>query len=219
MKTFTLLVSIFIAQVSGSASPAAVAFHNHALKPGYNLISNPLIATDNSIGALFQRFNGNVPDGTTVYKYVNGNFVIATWLEMERRFLPEDAANTTLLPGEGAFVYIPGPTERVITFVGEVPMGNLCVTIPSGFSIVSAPVPFALNAAQTLFIFPPAPLRTLTMYRYNPALRNYTTYSYIPQLFAEWMPALPVLAAGEAVWVHNSGPAYNSCNTYEVLTP
>jgi hypothetical protein len=226
MKTLTLLFSILVAQVLGRASfgqnepPVnAVGYLNVTVKPGYSMISNPLVATDNSVGALFRNFQGGAPDGTTIYKLVNGNFVVASWVESENRFIPEEAANMTLVPGEGVFIFLAGAVDRVLTFVGAIPNGELCVHIPTGFSIVSAPGPFTMNPAQTLFVFPPTPPRSLTMYRYSPTLRNYTAYTYFGDLFTEWSPALPTLPVGEAVWVYNVGPAFDSCNTYRLNTP
>ena len=224
MKTVTLLFLLLIGRFVGGAPLAQsnasfVGYYNLTVKPGFSLISNPLIARDNSIGALFRNIDGGVPDQTTVYKLVSGNFVVASWMASENRFVPEDAASTTVLPGEGVFIFLPGALDRVIVFAGEVPNGRLCVHIPTGFSIVSPPGPFLMNAAQTLFVFPPTPSRSLTMYRYNPAIRNYATYSYLGDLFNEWFPALPSLPVGEAVWVYNSGPAFDSCNSYFLGAP
>jgi hypothetical protein len=229
MKALALVISLFfgqiierslVAQISHPDYPInAVGYVNLTLKPGFNLISNPLVATDNSIGSLFQNFQGGVPDGTTIYKWVDGNFVVATWTQSENRFIPEDAANTTLVPGEGVFIFLPGDVDRVPVFVGQIPNGELCVHIPTGFSMVSPPAPFLMNAAQSLFEFPSTPPPALTMYRYDRATRNFMTYSYIGEPFSAWFPALPTLPVGEAVWVYNGGPAFDSCHDYVLNNP
>jgi hypothetical protein len=54
---------------------------------------------------------------------------------------------TTLNPGEGAFINMFAAGS--LTFVGEVPQGNLSVTIPPFFSILSQPTPQALGIAST----------------------------------------------------------------------
>src|SRR3954469_19847706 len=104
---FGLIVSLQVftstAQVFDSNGYGYV---NVTLVPGFNLVANPLNAADNSIGALFKNMQGGVPDGTTVYKFVNGNFVAAIYFELLGSFEPADAAAETTGPGEGVFLFL-----------------------------------------------------------------------------------------------------------------
>lgn len=217
MKTGTLLASLLLPLILVAAAPAqaAVSFVNLTVKPGFNLISNPLDATDNLIGAVFKKFDGDVPGGTTVYKLVNGNFVAAAWDDLENRFVPESAAAETVLPGSGVYLFLPGTQERVITFVGEIPEGMIRLVIPPGFSIISNPIPMVVDPGSIIIFPPPSPI---VLYKYNTTTRNFTA-SMFDQLDNQWVPGLPNLGVAEAVLVFNAGPAFNSCRTYTIMTP
>lgn len=52
-----------------------------------------------------------------------------------------DPSVRTLSPGEGAFFYLAGVTPATITLVGEVPQGNVGISLAPGFSLVSSKVP------------------------------------------------------------------------------
>ncbi|MGV3772055.1 MAG: hypothetical protein ACO1QB_04075 [Verrucomicrobiales bacterium] len=151
MRTKTLILTAALSAAGVATSMAqvysvnAVGYVNTTLKPGYNLISNPLIAANNTIGSLFQ----GVPNLTQVSKFVKteanptGSFVTGTYSTILGRWNSTDAnfANMTLVPGEGVFVRNPGTTDLTVTFVGEVPQGTLSTPLPQGLSIVSSQVP------------------------------------------------------------------------------
>src|SRR3954463_7497868 len=132
MRTKALLLAAAFAAAGVATSMAqvysvnAVGYVNLTLTPGFTMVSNPLNAADNKIETLFSNFQGGVRDGTTVYQFVNGNFKIANYLEAFGSW-SGDAVGQTTLPGEGVFVFLPGPTvageapNKVLTFVGEVP--------------------------------------------------------------------------------------------------
>ena len=110
-------------------------------------MSNPLNAADNKISTIFNNFQGGPRDGTTVYKFVGTGFQTAGFDEFGG--WSGQGANVTLLPGEGAFVFIPNPiggeaANKVLTFVGEVPQNATSTPLPRGFSMKSSVVPQAL---------------------------------------------------------------------------
>lgn len=116
----------------------AVGYVNKTIPPGkLALISNPLTAADNSIGALFKP----VPAGTQVFKYNGTGFDVATFDDIDNVFLPANVAAMTVVPGEGVFVRNPSAADLTITFVGEVPQGPLKNPLPAGLSIRSSQVP------------------------------------------------------------------------------
>lgn len=130
----------------------AVGYVNTELRPGYNLISNPLIAANNTIGELFK----GLPNQTQVAKFVrsatnpNGSFVIGTWSSILGRWSSTDPnfANIEVRPGEGVFVRNPTQAALTVTFVGDVPQGTLSTPLPQGLSIVSSQVPQSGTATE-----------------------------------------------------------------------
>jgi hypothetical protein len=118
----------------------AVGYVNTTLKKGFNLIANPLNAgADNTIGTLFK----SLPFGTQVYRFNGTGFDIATYDDIEGKYTSATASMLTaqILPGEGLFVKNNSAGDQTVTFVGEVPQGNLSNPIPKGLSIRSSQVP------------------------------------------------------------------------------
>jgi len=104
--------------------------------------ANPLDAgTNNTIDAIF---GTNVPNGTTVYKFVNGaGWTINVGLG---RFGWSDASSPVgLAPGEGCFVLLPTSSigsPPTITCVGNVLQGTLTNNnIGNGFSVLGSMIP------------------------------------------------------------------------------
>ena len=192
MRTKTLLITaalsaagIIVSNAQTVYSANAVGFVNTTLQPGFNMISNPLTAGDNTVAALF----GEVPEETTVYKfnsetgqYDSASFEFGEW---------SDAA-MTLVPGEGAFVKLSGAEPLTVTFVGEVAQGNLSNAVPSGFSIRSSQVPQE-GALEADLGWPTA--EEDNIYFWNNATGQYDNFSYE---FSEWGPSEPVVGVGVA---------------------
>jgi hypothetical protein len=156
MRTKTLLLTAALAAAGIATSKAqvysvnAVGYVNTTLVPGYQLVSNPLDNKNgNVIKDLFKNITPAIPNLLKVYKLVGTSFLTATYDDIIQDF-QGNGINATLDPtkGEGAFVQVPGTATLTATFVGEVPQGNLSVALPSGFSIVSSPVPQAGNTAD-----------------------------------------------------------------------
>lgn len=148
MRTKTLLLTAALCAVGVVTSLAqapvysvnAVGYVNVTLKPGYNLISNPLNGTNNAISTVLP----TVPEGTSAFKW-NGNiqqfaaadsYLGGVWYD--GAFNP---ATTVLNPGEGFFVQNNSPADAVVTFVGEVPQGNLTNSISANYGFYSSIVP------------------------------------------------------------------------------
>lgn len=148
MRTKTLLLTAALAAAGVASSMAqgtvfsvnAVGYVNTTLKKGFNLVANPLNAgADNTIGTLFK----SLPFGTQVYRFNGTGFDIATYDDIDGKYISNNAALLTaqILPGEGLFVKNNTATDQTVTFVGEVPQGNLSNPIPKGLSIRSSQVP------------------------------------------------------------------------------
>ena len=205
MRTKTLLLTAALSAAGIATSMAqvfsvnAVGYVNTTLVPGFNLISNPLVATSNTIADLFK----GVPANTSVYKYSQATgFQVATMDDIDLVFLPADVAALTVMPGEGVFVKNPGPGNITVTFVGEVPQGALKNPIPAGLSIRSSQVPQAGTATE--LGLPAAP--NDTVYQFDTAAQTYyvSTFDDIDLTF---IPPLKPLKVGEAVFLNKIAPA------------
>jgi len=204
MRTKALLLTAALSAAGVATSMAqavysqnAVGYVNTVLKPGFNLISNPLKATDNSISALF----AGVPPNTTVFKY-NGvsGYKSANMDPDDLVFTPPDAAAQTVLPGEGVFVKNPKSTDLTITFVGEVMQGtDLQTDLPQGLSIRSSQVPQSGTAADLKLVGQPND----TIFQYvndGTATPGYYSSTFDPDDLV-WNPPLKPLRVGEAFFI------------------
>ena len=193
MRTKTLLLTAALSAAGIASSMAqvysvnAVGYVNTDLLPGFNLISNPLTAADNSVAALF---GDSLPEGTIVYKF-NGNGFDTAQFEFEEW----TNGDMTVVPGEGMFVRV--PTATTITFVGEVPQGDLSMAVPTGFSIRSSQVPQAGTIVELGY----TPSEGDIIYQWNAEAQGYETASFE---FEDWSPAVPTLEVGEAVFVRTA---------------
>jgi len=216
MRTKTLLLTAALSAAGIATSMAqvysvnAVGYVNTPLPKGFSLISNPL---NNTAGNTIQNLFGtipNIPEGLTVYKFVNGKYTTpATYDPLDGAFGPAAAASQTVVPGEGVFVLNPTATTVTVTFVGEVPQGTLNTPIAKGFQIVSSQVP----QAGTVSALGYAPNEGDTFFQFDTAANKYKT----PNTFdlGAWSPAEPTLAVGEAAFL-NAAAAKTWTRTFQV---
>jgi hypothetical protein len=213
MRTKTLLITAALSAAGVATSMAqvfsvnAVGYVNKTIPANtagaggkLALISNPLDAGagNNTIANLFK----GVPDGTQVYKYTGTGFITATYDALDGAFGPADAANTTVLPGEGVFVRNTSTSPLTVTFVGEVPQGKLDNPYPKGLSIRSSMVPQKGTAAE--LGFPGADGDQIN--QFDPATQSYyvSTFDSLNPPGQEWGPPLKQLDVGEAFFLRSS---------------
>lgn len=115
----------------------AVGYVNKTVGDGFTMVSNPLNNGDNTLNDTIS----GVTTGTTAFLWNGGGFDASTYIEGVGW-----APNADLPPGSGCFIQSTG--EQTITFVGEVPQGNLVNEIPEGLSIKSSIVPQAGTLAE-----------------------------------------------------------------------
>lgn len=145
-KTLLLTAAVGAAGMAGSIaqdavfSVNAVGYVNTTVPAGFSIIANPLNNGDNTLNTVVS----GVATGTQVFKFDGANFASSTFIE-GIGWTPNASAE----PGEGFFVN--SSAEQTITFVGEVPQGDLSNEIPAGLSIKSSQVPQALNLADAGF--------------------------------------------------------------------
>jgi hypothetical protein len=207
MRTKTLLLTAALSAAGVASSLAqvysvnAVGYVNTTIVPRFNLVSNPLNNTEangNSIKSLF----ASLPFGTQIYRFNGTGFDIATKDDLVGDYDPPAVANATVTPGQGVFVLNNGTQNQTVTFVGEVPQGNLTVNIPAGFSIVSSPVPQAGNI-QTDLQFNPASGDQL--YFWDEPTQKYSIHTWDAD-FASWDVNPPSLGVGEAIFIRKNAP-------------
>jgi hypothetical protein len=144
--------ALFVAAAFGAAglvssmaqvySVNVVGYVNTVLKPGYNLIANPLETTANTVADLFPGV-----DGMSVFKFVDGTYQIANY---DAGLGEWDNPAITLNPGEGAFVFNPTDADVTVTFVGEIVEGTKTNELPVGWSMKSSQVPQAGGLVSAL---------------------------------------------------------------------
>jgi hypothetical protein len=153
MRTKTLLLVAAIGAAGAATSMAqvfsvnAVGYVNKTIPAGqFMMVSNPLNAATNTIDALF----AGVPNGFQIYKFTPGTgYTIGTYDDLDMSFGPLGAQE--LKPGQGVFVRNPTTAPVTITFVGEVPQGNLQTPMVAGLQMVSSQVPQAGTTADLNF--------------------------------------------------------------------
>lgn len=169
-------------------SPNVLGYAALTIPPGFAMIANPLIASDNTVQALFP----HVPNGATLtkfdthlFKLTRNSFSNGKWSN------PGD----TLVPGEGAIILNPSFDFKKVSMVGEVQQGDLSLPIPAGFSVRSSivPVPGQLDAD---LLFPAADDDVVHLFDRD--RQQYVIYSFKE---SKWSPEPPVLAVGESFWV------------------
>lgn len=198
MRTKTLLLTAALSAAGMATSMAqvysvnAVGYVNTTLKPGFNLVSNPLIASNNSIASLF----AGVPSGTRVFTFGEGGFTTYSYVGAPlNRWTPD--ASTPINAGDGVFVLNPGTSDITVTFVGEVPQGAASnQSLPAGLSIKGSKVPQAGTVAELQF--PAAPGDRI--FKFDP-VNGYSTFSYAGAPLNRWTPSVPTIDVGEAVFV------------------
>jgi hypothetical protein len=216
MRTKTLLLTAAVTAAGVATSMAqvfsvnAVGYVNTTLKPKYNLISNPLRASNNTIGELFKNIEGGVPDGLQVYKFNGTGFTTATYDAIDAAFGPPAAASQTVLPGEGVFVNVPGTADKKLTFVGEVEQGNLVNPIPAGLSIRSSQVP---QEGTVTALGMPAGSDGDQIYQFNSTTQGYTTATF-DGIDNNWDKVI-TLKVGEALFLKRKTAA-NWTRTFTV---
>jgi hypothetical protein len=215
MRTKTLLLTAVLGAAGVVTSMAqvysvnAVGYVNLDLPTGFSLIANPLNNGGNKLSDVIP----TAPDGTTIFKFDGTGFDADApsyidgfgWFQSSH-----DVATYTLNPGEGVFISLPSATK--LTFVGEVPQGDLSNPIPAGFSIRASQVP----QAGTLDALSFDGVEGDTIYKWLRASQGYDPET--PQYFegVGWFPEGQTVEVGESFFVFRSGAAGAWTRTFSV---
>jgi len=202
MKLKALLVAGAVCLASAVNSSAAdntvfsantVGFVNKTIPSGFSMVANPVVAADNSIEALF----ADLPAFSRVYKFVPLDSTYSILTKLSTGWVG-DAAGTTLVPGEGVFVFNNG-SDLTITFTGEVAQGGASnITIGRGFSIISSVVAQG-GLLQTDLGFPAENLDRV--YKFNSSDSSYSISTFLSGT-GTWIGGEPAVEIGEAFFVN-----------------
>jgi hypothetical protein len=152
MRTKTLLLTAALTALSSAALMAqtnvyslnAVGYINVTCSPGFNMIADQLISTNNSIGSLLNDASGAY-DGVIVYSWNGTGFTHdAGDSQLSGTATGWDNNGViTMNPGQAVWFKNPNKTNMVLTFVGTVPQGTLTTTLAGSgaFTMASSQVP------------------------------------------------------------------------------
>jgi hypothetical protein len=210
MRTKTLLLTAALAAAGVATSMAqgvfsvnTVGYVNVTLKPGFNLVSNPLKASNQTVAELFKNIQGGVPVGFQVFTFSpTTGFAggTANWDEFDNIFTGA-GASVVVEPGEGAFVRNSATTDKVLTFVGEV-QTQAVNPLPAGFSIKGSEIP--IEGTVAALGFPGVPGDQIFKFNPNkPGGPGYDTYNF-DEFDLVWTPTPPMLAPGEGIFVRKT---------------
>lgn len=114
MRLRAIVASVLALLAGGLAGRAQPLTTSLNLQPGYNGITVPLVVSNNSVAALFPV----LPNGSVLAKFNRGTggFQLNPYdLDTFGGWEFVDGFTGTLLPGEGAFLFVPQPVQLNIT--------------------------------------------------------------------------------------------------------
>lgn len=196
MRTKTLLLAAALVAVGLTSATAqtvysvnAVGYVNLSLPQGFSLISNPLNGTNNNLNTVIPV----APDFSVLYKF---DPVTQQYLDASTYIDGGWDLNYPLAPGEGAFIQL--PSAATLTFVGEVPQGNLATPLFANFQLASSKVP--QQGGLSALSYPGQDFDLV--YKWNRVTQQFSDgFIFIG---GGWDPSDPVLTVGESVFIQRS---------------
>jgi len=193
MRTKTLILTAFVGALGIAGASAqvysvnAVGYVNKSIPKGFSIVANPLNNGGNKVADVF----GANPGSLTVYTFGDAGFSINSY---DSDFEEWENGDAVVAPGEGFFVLNSGDAAVTITFVGEVPQGDLSNALPKGFSIRSSQVPQEGKLDSDLG-FPTD--EAVTVYQFVNGAYKISSYDAD---FEEW-DSVPSVGVAEGFWV------------------
>jgi hypothetical protein len=240
MRTKTLLLTAALSAAGVAASMAQVYSVNvvgyvNISVPANKLaiLANPLSNGANKIGDVLKL--DDAATGTTIYRFdaEKQKYRDAiTWYgtdPAEGGWYSATDPDPVLTPGEGFWVKAPKNNAVNVTFVGEVPQGNLTNPLAGGgrLTLAGSIVPQQARLGDTgpnsvgAMGFPA--VDGDTVYMWDMANQKYkNAYTYYADEPAGWYangdenPAGPEVAVANGFWVKKTGPAVNWTRTFNV---
>jgi hypothetical protein len=195
MRTKALILTAAIGATSIATSMAqvysvnAVGYVNIACPSGFSMIAHQFVVPSRTLASLIP----NPTPSTQIYKLGPSGYQISTFDDIDLVWTPDP--NATIDLGGGVFINSPG--AQTLTFVGEVPQGNLVTPTPSGFSIRSSQVPQAGTVSSLGLVGQP----TDQIYKLGPS--GYQIYTF-DDIDLVWTPNEPSVAVGESFFLNKA---------------
>jgi len=226
-KTLLLTAAVFAAGIGVSMAQVysvnAVGYVNVTVGPGYNLIANPLNGSNNVIGTVIPI----APDNSSVFVW-NKGLQQFNQADTYFNFPPPDNGwydagsnpSTTVLEPGSAFYFVNPSGSSTLTFVGEVPQGNLTNTIVANYGFYSSIVP--QSASLTSMGFPASD--NMSVFFFNQAAQQYNqaiTYFDFPPPDNGWYDSgsnkvEPTPGVAEGFLLFNPGATANWVRNFSV---
>ena len=185
-------------------SQNAVGYVNLTIRPGFNMISAPMLTPSRTLTSLIPAASNPQADGAVFYKWTGVGYSIQT-LDISGAGDWDPNPNETIPMGKGGFMFSPQASPFTLTFVGEVAQGALSTTYFSGFDFVASQVPQA-GLITTVLGFTPADGDVAYQWINNgvdPVGYQINTYDLSGA--GDWDPAQPVLQVGGSVLLKTTG--------------
>lgn len=112
-----------------------VGYVNVVCSNGFTLVNTPLVNANSTLTNLLDAY---VPAGNSVLTFSGGGFQTYVKDEFDGTW---NGGNTQLPNGTGYFIRNVSAAPFTITYVGEVPQGNLTNTPGAGYSLLGSKVP------------------------------------------------------------------------------
>jgi hypothetical protein len=214
MRTKTLLAAAAISAAFTVASYAQTVYSVNAVgyvnvtvpASNFAIVANPLNQPTNTLNAVLP----DLPANTVVYLWQGTQFS-AGLRKTAAGWLPPTAGTNIINPGQAFFVQNVATTPITITFVGEVPQGDLSVQYPAGFTLLGSQVPQAGKVETDLKL--PA--------KANDQVYVFTNGAYLPAsrklASGAWVGGggEPVIGVGQGFWLQ-AAAAGNWTRTFSV---
>jgi len=193
----------------------SVGYVNVTLSAGYNLLANPLNGTNNNVNTVIPV----APDGTALltwnaaiqdFNQADTYFTGAGWVDGGG-----NPTSTTLNPGQGFFIQNNSGGSFSITFVGEVPQGNLTNQIGTIYGFYGSQVP--QSATLTALGFPGR--EGMSYNAWNNSIQDYAqAYAFTSGVWVDpdGNPNDPVPAVAEAFLLTNPGASVDWTRSFSV---
>jgi hypothetical protein len=177
MRTKTMLLSALLGAVGCVSAMAqtnvysanAVGYVNVTLYPGFNLVSDPLIASpDNTVSNLFVNTNGQWKTWQ-VWEY--NPTLGSPYTEIIGTATSWGAGGTnTLNPGQCVWVKNPSNANYSVTFVGTVPTSSSVTLYANSFNLVSTAIPASGDVVTNSLMSLTNASKLDQLWTYNPTL-------------------------------------------------
>ncbi len=175
----------------------AVGYVDVQARSGESMIANPLNALNNTIGGVLTVAHG-VPYGSQVFRFNGVGYDSATYDDVQDAWMngQNNMNGMPFAPGEGLIFRNNTPTQRTITFLGEVPQGYQVNAVNNGWTFRSSIIPQGGLVTGDLLL----PMMN------GDKVKRMINGSYVEYTFNNgvWSPGEPTVNVGESFWSYKN---------------